>query len=174
MSKGLLVLIWVIGIFVGLVALAALIKAIWNHFRGKCPVDYGYTLEKIKVFLDFSSFRSFYLAAPENFNLGDESVYFREKGYVGRGNSTRIGFKTLADLWAYQDWKKEIDSKKENAENDEATLNFCQSMTRVLEKKKQAELKKAQNAAQDSINIIDNLMREERPLPPTTDSILRW
>ena len=77
-------------------------------------------------------------------------------------------------MWAYQDWKEEIDSKKENAENDEATLKFCQSMTRVLEKKKQAELKKAQNAAQDSVNIIDNLMREERSLPPTTDSVLGW
>lgn len=155
------------------IAVIAIIKIV-NYFRGKRPVDYEYTLEKIKVFLDFSTFKSFYLAAPENFNLKDESVYFNEDGYRGSSRCTRIGFKTLADLWAYQDWKNQIDSKKESAENDEATLKFCQSMTRVLEKKKQAELKKAQNAAQDSINIIDNLMREERPLPPTTDSILRW
>ena len=153
-------------IIAGFIVLGFLIQHIVNYFRGKRPVDYEYTLEKIKVFLDFSTFKSFYLAAPENFNLKDETVYFNEDGYRCSSRCTRIGFKTLADLWAYQDWKEKIDSQKENAENDEATLKFCQSMTRVLEKKKQAELKKAQNAAQDSINIIDNLMREERPLPP--------
>lgn len=160
-----------LGFSVGFVIVIAITK-IGNYVRGKRPVDYGYTLEKVKVFLDFSTFKSFYLAAPENFYLSDETVYFDENNYKSLNSSTRIGFKTLADLWAYQDWKEKIDSKKESAENDEATLKFCQSMTHVLEKKKQSELKKAQNAAQDSINIIDNLMREERPLPPTTDSIL--
>lgn len=160
-----------LGFSVGFVIVIAIIKIV-NYVRGKRPVDYEYTLEKIKVFLDFPAFKSFYLAAPENFYLKDESVYFNEDGYRVSSHCTRIGFKTLADLWAYQDWKEKIDSKKESAENDEATLKFCQSMTRVLEKKKQAELKKAQNTAQDSINIISNLVKEERPLPPTTDSIL--
>lgn len=162
-----------LGFSVGFVIVIAITK-IGNYVRGKRPVNYEYALEKVKVFLDFSTFKSFYLAAPENFNLGDETVYFDENNYSSYPYSSRIriGFKTLADLWAYQDWKEKIDSQKESAENDEATLKFCQSMTHVLEKKKQAELKKAQNAAQDSINIIDNLMREERPLPPTTDSIL--
>jgi hypothetical protein len=148
------------------------ITKIVNYIRGKQPVDYKYMLEKTKVFLDFPAFKSFYLATPENFNLRDETVYFNEDGYRGPNSSIRIGFKTLADLWAYQDWKENLDSKKESVENDEATLKFCQSMTRVLEKKKQAELKKAQNAAQDSINVINNLVKEERPLPPTTDSVL--
>lgn len=155
------------------IAVIAIAKIV-NYFRGKRPVDYEYTLEKIKVFLDFSTFKSFYLAAPENFNLKDETVYFNEDGYRCSSRCTRIGFKTLADLWAYQDWKEKIDSQKESAENDEATLKFCQSMTRVLEKKKQAELKKAQNAAQDSVNIINNLVKEGRSLPPTTDSVLGW
>lgn len=174
--NGWLIIFWVAIIAVSFVILVFLIQRIWNYFRGKGPVDYGYALEKIKVFLDFPSFRSFYLAAPEQFYLGDETVVFSEGKYAdhsyGYDTRIRIGFKTLADLWAYQAWKEKIDSKKESAENDEATLKFCQSMTRVLEKKKQDELKKAQNVAQDSINIIDNLMREERPLPPTTDSIL--
>lgn len=78
----------------------------------------------------------------------------------------------LLDKFDVDDWKEKIDSKKESVENDEATLKFCQSMTRVLEKKKQAELKRAQNAAQDSINVINNLVKEEHPLPPMTDSIL--
>lgn len=168
------ILLLTLGIVAVFVILVIVIQKIANYFRGKRPVDYEYTLEKIKVFLDFSTFKSFYLAAPENFYLKDETVYFNEDGYRGSSRCTRIGFKTFADLWAYQDWKEKIDSQKENAENDEATLKFCQSMTRVLEKKKQAELKKAQNAAQDSINIIDNLMREERSLPSTTDSVLRW
>ena len=173
--NGWLVLLWLGIVAAGFVILVFLIHIIVNHFRGKRPVDYKdyeYRLETIKVFLDFPTFKSFYLAAPENFYLKDETVYFSEDGYRYSGRCTHIGFKTLADLWAYQDWKEKIDSKKESVENDEATLKFCQSMTRVLEKKKQAELKRAQNAAQDSINIIDNLIREERPLPPTTDSIL--
>ena len=156
------------------IAVIAITKIV-NYARGKRPVDYKdykYRLEKIEVFLDFPTFKSFYLAAPENFYLKDETVYFSEDGYRCSSRCICIGFKTLADLWDYQDWKEKIDSKKESAENDEATLKFCQSMMRVLEKKKQAELKKAQNAAQDSINVINNLVKEERPLPPTTDSIL--
>lgn len=164
--NGWLILFWVAIIAVGFVILVFLIQRMWTHFRGKGPVDYGYTLEKIKVFLDFPSFRSFYLAAPEKFFLGDETVTFRDY------DRTRIGFKTLADLWAYKAWKKKIDSEKENAENNEATLKFCQSMTRVLEKKKQDELKKAQDAARDSMSVLDNFTKEARPLPPTTDSIL--
>ena len=62
------------------IAVIAIAKIV-NYFRGKRPVDYEYTLEKIKVFLDFSTFKSFYLAAPENFNLKDETVYFNEDGY---------------------------------------------------------------------------------------------
>lgn len=156
--NGWLIIFWVAIIAVVFVILVFLIQRIWNHFRGKKPVDYGYTLEKIKVFLDFPSFRSFYLAAPEQFYLGDETVCFSEGDYVDRSygfdTRTRIGFKTLADLWAYQDWKEKLDSKKESAENDEATLKFCQSMTRVLEKKKQDELKKAQDAAQEVQNRL--------------------
>lgn len=178
--NGWLIIFWVAIIAVGFVILVFLIQRIWNHFRGKKPVDYGYTLEKIKVFLDFPSFRSFYLAAPEQFYLGDETVCFSEGDYVDRSygfdTRTRIGFKTLADLWAYQDWKEKLDSKKESVENDEATLKFCQSMTRVLEKKKQDELKKAQDAALEQCQLVNRIIDEElgdrRPLPPTTDSIL--
>lgn len=169
--NGWLIIFWVAIIAVSFVILVFLIRRIWNHFRGKGPVDYSYALEKIRVFLDFPSFRSFYLAAPENFRLYNEYVYFREN--VG---STRIGFKTLADLWAYQAWKEKIDSQKESAENDEATLKFCQSMTRVLEKKKQDELKKAQDAALEQCRLVNRIIDEKlgdgRPLPPTTDSIL--
>lgn len=170
--NGWLVLLWLGIVAAGFAILVFLIHIIVKHFRGKQPVDYEYTHETIKVFLDFPTFKSFYLAAPENFYLKNETVYFSEDGYRYSSHCTHIGFKTLADLWAYQDWKEKIDSKKESAENDEAALKFCQSMTRVLEKKKQAELKKAQNAAQDSIDIINNLIKEERPLPPMTDSIL--
>lgn len=189
MSKGLLVLIWVIGIFVGLTALAALIKAIWNHFRGKHPVDYGYTLESVKVLLGFESFKSLYLAAPECFSLRDEYVFFYNKRPMGVSYSfhidfsdkTCIGFRTLNDLWDYKEWKEKIDNKKKEAENDAAALEFCQKMNRILEEKKRFELEKTQTESQKMQSTLEtmakiNQIQDEamRSLPPTTDSILRW
>lgn len=129
------------------------IEKVVNYFRGKHPVDYGYAIEHVNVLLSFPSFKAFYLAAPEKFNLGDETVYFREDAYRGRsygyGERTRIGFKTLKDLWDYQEWHNAIDEKQREARYDEATLTFCNKMSRILEEKKQVELEKAQKAAQE-------------------------
>ena len=158
------ILLLTLGIMAAFAILVGGIQKIGNYIRGKHPVDYGYAREHINVLLNFSSFKSFYLAAPENFNLGDETVYFREDGYTGSSDSyerTRIGFKTNADLWAYQDWHKIIDEKQQEVAYDEAALEFCHKMSRILEKKKQDELKKAQDAARDSANVLDNLVKDD-------------
>lgn len=170
--NGWLIIFWVAIIAVGFVILVFLIQRIWNHFRGKKPVDYGYAGEHINVLLNFSSFKSFYLAAPENFNLGDETVCFSEGDYVDRSygfdTRTRIGFKTLADLWAYQDWHKIIDEKRQEAAYDEAALKFCHKMSRILEEKKQSELEKAQKAQTTAQEVQSRLIFEPKEWPNIT------
>lgn len=165
------ILLLTLGIVAVFVILTIVIQKIGNYIRGKHPVDYGYAREHINVLLNFSSFKSFYLAAPENFNLGDETVYFREDGYTGSSDSygrTRIGFKTNADLWAYQDWHKIIDEKQQEVAYDEAALEFCHKMSRILEEKKRSELEKAQKAQTTAQEVQSRLIFKPREWPNIT------
>lgn len=165
------ILLLTLGIMAAFAILVGGIRKIGNYIRGKHPVDYGYAREHINVLLNFSSFKSFYLAAPENFNLGDETVYFREDGYTGSSDSyerTRIGFKTNADLWAYQDWHKIIDEKQQEVAYDEAALEFCHKMSRILEEKKRSELEKAQKAQTTAQEVQSRLIFEPREWPNIT------